>query len=366
MESRGFFDDPQFEDQFAGAQSAVILTGNLQWTSGDRSVRAAFEPFLRLDSRDSKRSYADLREASVTRRSGEWDILAGVTRVFWGVAESRNVVDVINQFDSVEDFDQGEKLGQPTLRLGRRLPFGRVEAYYLPYFREQRLPGPTGRLRFNPPVDMESARYERSGGEWAGDVALRYSHSLGSFDLGVHAFYGTSRNPVLALDSNGDALIPEYQELSQAGADMQYTRGAWLLKFEGVALALGGESFLSSVAGLEYTFFNVRSSGADIGVIAEYLYDGREGFDLPPQVFDNDLFAGMRVTANDSQDTELLAGVIRDRKTRAVIASLEFQRRLGATTLLEIEGRYFDGADDPLVRAFDRDSHITLRLTRYF
>ncbi|MEL7046149.1 MAG: hypothetical protein AAGL66_14200, partial [Pseudomonadota bacterium] len=144
LESRVFFSAPQFEDQFAGVQNSLIMTGDLQWVSADRRTRVAVEPFLRVDSRDSERTYADIREASLFRRFGEWDMLAGVTQVFWGVAESRNVVDVINQFDTVEDFDQGEKLGQLSLRLGRRTSVGRVEAFYLPFFRKQRLPGRDG------------------------------------------------------------------------------------------------------------------------------------------------------------------------------------------------------------------------------
>ncbi|MEO1080312.1 MAG: hypothetical protein AAFY29_12215 [Pseudomonadota bacterium] len=366
LESRVFFSAPQFEDQFAGVQNSLIMTGDLQWVSADRRTRVAVEPFLRVDSRDSERTYADIREASVFRRFGEWDLLAGVTQVFWGVAESRNVVDVINQFDTVEDFDQGEKLGQPALRLGRRTRVGRVEAFYLPFFRKQRLPGRDGRLRFDPPVDSDAASFERGGEEWAGDVAVRYSNSFDRIDLGVHAFQGTSRNPSFVPGDNGESLEPRYQKLRQAGIDLQFTDGPWLIKFEGAGLDLGGDRFFASVAGFEYTFFDMQRSGIDLGVIGEYLYDGRDGPEVPPQLFDNDLFLGLRLTANDAQDTELLAGVIRDMETDAVIGSVEFQRRLGSRMLLELEGRYFDGGSDPFVAAFDRDSHITLRLTRYF
>ena len=41
----------------------------------------------------------------------------GVRRVFWGVAESNHLVDVINQTDAIENPDQEDKLGQPMLNL---------------------------------------------------------------------------------------------------------------------------------------------------------------------------------------------------------------------------------------------------------
>ncbi|MEM1380579.1 MAG: hypothetical protein AAGH41_08140 [Pseudomonadota bacterium] len=366
VESRIFFDDAQFEDQFEDAQGGFIFGGNVSWTSGDRKTRVLFEPYVRLDTEDEARNYADIRELSVSRRMGDWDVLVGVSQVFWGVAESRNVVDVINQFDTIEDFDQGEKLGQPMVRISKRTGIGTFEAYYLPFFREQLFPSEEGRLRFDPPVNTDAAEFERDNEEWAGDFALRYSNVFGNFDVGLHAFHGTSRTPFLAASDDFSELDPLYQELTQGGIDVQYTKRSWLLKFEGAGVEVGGDTFFSSVSGFEYTFFDVKRSGFDIGVIGEYLYDDRDFALAPINVFENDVFAGTRITLNDIQDTEVLAGAIVDTDTGGVIASAEFQRRFGSSILLEIEGRYFEGSGDPFVDPFADDSHLTLRLTRYF
>ena len=366
LESRLFFEEPQFEDQFEDFQGGLILGGDLRWTSGDRDTRIQFEPYIRLDSEDDERTYADIRELSASRRFGDWDVLVGVSQVFWGVAESRNVVDIINQFDTIEDFDQGEKLGQPMVRVSKRTGVGTFEAYYLPFFREQMFPSEDGRLRFNPPVNTETAQFERDNEEWAGDFALRYSNVFGNFDVGLHAFHGTSRTPFLAPSEDFSTLDPFYQELTQGGADVQYTQGPWLLKFEGAGINLGGDTFFSSVSGFEYTFFDVKLSGIDVGIIGEYLYDDRDFALAPINVFENDIFAGTRITFNDTQDTEILAGAIVDIETGAVIASAEYQRRIGGNMLLELEGRYFEGSDDPFVEPFADDSHLTLRFTRYF
>ncbi|MEM6906905.1 MAG: hypothetical protein AAF568_13510, partial [Pseudomonadota bacterium] len=100
LEGRFFAQGSQFPGQFERVQGSVVLSGDLRWTSGDRATRLLVEPYLRLDHQDDGRSYADLREGSLSHRRGDWDFLAGVSQVFWGVAESRNVVDIINQFDT--------------------------------------------------------------------------------------------------------------------------------------------------------------------------------------------------------------------------------------------------------------------------
>lgn len=366
IEGRFFFDDPQFDEQLENFQGSFILGGDLRWTSKDRNTRFVFEPYVRLDTPDNERTYADIRAASIARRFGDWSLLVGVSQVFWGVAESRNVVDIINQFDTIEDFDQGEKLGQPMVRLAKRTNIGTFEAYYLPFFREQLFPGDDGRLRFDPPVDTDAATFERDNEEWAGDFALRYSNVFGNFDVGFHAFHGTSRTPFLAPSDDVSSLQPFYQELTQGGLDVQYTKGPWLLKFEGVGVSVGGDTSFSGVGGFEYTFFDIGGQGIDVGVIGEYLFDDRDITVAPINVFDNDAFVGTRITLNDTQDTEILAGAIIDTETGGLIGSVEFQRRIGSNMLAEVEGRLFNGSGDPFVQPFNQDSHITFRLTRYF
>ena len=101
-------------------------------------------------------------------------------------------------------------------------------------------------------------------------------------------------------------------------------------------------------------------------MIGEYLYDDRDQQRLPATLFENDVFLGTRITLNDIQDTELLAGAIMDEKTDGIFASAEFQRRIGNHLLLEVEARLFVADDDPLIESISSDDFVTLRLTRYF
>lgn len=86
-----------------------------QWNDGEQSIIIA--PFLRIDSDDAERSHADLREARWLIAKDNWELQLGVAKVFWGVAESQHLVDVINQTDLIENTDTEDKLGQPMINL---------------------------------------------------------------------------------------------------------------------------------------------------------------------------------------------------------------------------------------------------------
>ena len=64
---------------------------------------------------------ADLREAYLLMHGdwGEsfWELRLGLDRVFWGVAELHNLVDIVNQLDLVEHPRDRPKLGQPMAHL---------------------------------------------------------------------------------------------------------------------------------------------------------------------------------------------------------------------------------------------------------
>jgi len=113
VEMRGFTSDAQFDDQFNGIQPSLIVQPEIRSQSDSGRDQYSFIPFVRLDSRDDRRTHGDLREAYWQHIEDQWTLLIGVNRVFWGVAESNHLVDIINQTDLVEDIDGEDKLGQP-------------------------------------------------------------------------------------------------------------------------------------------------------------------------------------------------------------------------------------------------------------
>jgi hypothetical protein len=358
---------------FAGQSDAAVSPSavlapelRLEWHEGDDRLTLA--PWFRWDAGDDERTHADLREANWLHVRGSWSWRVGLGRVFWGVTESRHLVDIINQTDQVEDLDEEDKLGQPMVAVERwTATAGTFGVFLLPGFRERTFPAADARLRGTLPVDTGRAEYESGAGDRHIDWALRWSHAIGRWDLGISGFHGTSREPRLlaAVDDAGrPVLIPSYDVISQLAADIQYTRGAWLWKLEAIGRRGHGEEFAAYVAGVEYTWFNLREAGADLGLLAEYLYDGRDDT-APPTIYEDDWFVAFRLGLNDPQGTAILGGAVVDSNGSLVV--VEAERRVGDAWKIEAEVRWFVGVDanDPLLGGFRNDSFVTLRLSRY-
>ncbi|MDA2935447.1 hypothetical protein MYX82_14080, partial [Acidobacteria bacterium AH-259-D05] len=289
----------------------------------------------------------------------------GMSQVFWGVTESRHLVDVINQTDLVENIDDEDKLGQQMINVSFQRDWGNVSLFVLPGFRERTFPGEDGRLRTPLPVDQDNARYESSAGKKHVDVAARYSHFIGDWDIGISYFHGTGREPTLIVNEGGTALIPYYAIITQGGVDLQYTKGAWLWKFEGITRSGQGKTFAALVGGFEYTRYQVFRS-ADIGLLFEYLYDGRDE-DAPATVFDDDLFVGTRLALNDTQDTQALVGAILDRNHGSTALSVELERRIGEKWKIEIESRhFFNTSRHDVLDTFGSDDFTSVRFSWFF
>lgn len=369
IEPRIFFEEPLFSEQPGAGLSPALVAApemRLEWNDGDD--RLTLSPFIRLDADDDNRSDWDLREASWLHQAGPWTWYAGIGHVFWGVSESRHLIDIVNQTDWVDDVDEEAKLGQPMIQAERWTEnAGTFSVFLLPGFRERTFPAADARLRGTLPVDVDSAEYESAAGRHRVDWAVRWSYTTGNWDVGVSGFNGTSREPNLIprIDSDpGPVLVPRYTVISQLGTDIQYTKDAWLWKLEALGRSGQGKTFLAYIAGFEYTAFNLADSGADLGVLVEYLYDGRDT-SAPPTIYDDDWFAGIRLALNDTQDTMLLAGAIVESK--GTFAVLEAERRLGESWKLELEVRLFSHIDpaDLLLTGFRNDSFATIRLAKY-
>ena len=337
-----------------------------RWNEGRQSL--TFSPFVRWDSQDSERSHVDIRELMWIYVGDGWEMRAGIGKVFWGVTEALHLVDIINQTDLVENPDMEQKLGQPMLKVSMERDWGILDFYALPYFRERTFPGERGRLRTHPRVDTNLTTYESSREEHHLDVALRWSHYIGDWDIGIAHFNGTSRDPTLlpALTAAGEpVLAPHYLLIRQTSLDLQATKGDWLWKLETLYRSSSEDSYNAATGGFEYTYVGIADSAMDLGVLAEYLYDERG--DRSTQPFENDLFVGLRLTANDVQSSELLTGIIRDLDSTALMFNLEASRRLGNDWKLSTQARFWiDVPADDLLFDFSRDDYVELSLARYF
>lgn len=369
-ELRVYPDGPAHEGQSgAHLNPSLIVQPEFRYEMNDGDDRLTFIPYARLDSIDDERSHWDIREANWLHLGDDWDIKIGADKVFWGVAESRHLVDILNQTDLVEDLDGEDKLGQPMVNLGLQRDWGFLNIYAMPYFRERTFPGRDGRLRGAVPVDDGLTTYDSGAEEWHPDIAIRYSTVIDDFDIGLSHFHGTSREPTFSLVTKSDGstvLAPHYDLIDQTGLDVQATLGDWLWKLEAITRSGQGDRFIAAVGGFEYTVYGVNDTDADLGLLMEYQYDGRDD-DAPVTIQDNDIFFGSRLTLNDVDDTDFLAGFSVDHETGSTFFSVEADTRLSDFWTVELEARAFafTSEDDP-VDAYRQDHHLQLRLSRYF
>jgi hypothetical protein len=363
-EYRYFFDEGQFEGQKQSFPSVAFLPSySIAWNEGYESVN--FTGFFRLD-KDKERTHWDIRELYYQKAHNNWELNIGLRKVFWGVTESNHLVDIINQTDQVESFDGEEKLGQPMVQFSLSTnKIGYFDFFYMPYHRKRTLPGEKGRFRFSDVIYKDDVGYESPSGQWRQDLAFRWSHYFGAFDIGVSQFYGNGREPIFFPDESGN-VSAFYPVISQTGIDLQVTHNAFLWKVESIYRYAKAQEFAALVAGLEYTFSNIDGNGLDIGVLGEYLYDGRD--ELALSSLQNDVFIGSRIAFNDTKDTSILIGGIADLHKSSKIFSIEASRRIGNSWRAEFETRIFHSiAENELILSnFKDDSFLRFSVTKFF
>jgi hypothetical protein len=415
-EGRAFWDA-------AGGPTPLSVAGTAErfadWAGGTQ--RIAGELFQRYDAEDDARTHGDVRELYYHVIGEDLEFRAGARRVFWGVTESRHLADIVNQSDLVENISGEIKLGQPMMDLALIRDSGTYQVLLMPYQRARTFPGQDGHPRLPLPVHAFAARYESPRGQSHLDAALRYASSFGPFDLGLAYFNGTAREPRLVpclrqgarfagnrfqgtrhgpncdipsgipepgvpaqlvpvLQALGFAptdeqaakavfsslvLVPHYDRLEQFSIDAQAVTGALALKLEALRREQGGGDSLAAVTGFEYTFGDVWATGADVGVLGEYLFDEREEF--LGVLADEEVFAGGRLSLNDVAGTQVLGGVILDRRRfDNRLYGLEASRRLGDDWKLTGELRIFSRMPDGVAGFLGDQDFVAVTLERYF
>ncbi len=352
-QTRNFFNPPSAPEQHSNYLSAVAEPEFYQeWDNGDQNVEIKL--FYRADQYDEQRTHGDIRELSWTSVFEDWELRLGISKVFWGVAETQHLVDIVNQTDLVENVDAEDKLGQQMIRASTEQDWGTIDLFVLPGFRERTFAGIEGRPRTEAIVDTSrNAIYDSSNGKNHIDLAARYSHYIGEWEFGLSLFSGTGREPTdysfVTLSSSGQPIVvPVYSLITQLGFDGQAFFGDWTWKLEAANIevrsgAKKGINSFKTVGGFEYTWVGIADSGMDLGFVVEYHYSDQR---IIETIFDNDLATGLRFVFNDAQSSEILAGMFTDANTQAIASFIEASRRLGDSWTMEFQVRTFHGAKE--------------------
>lgn len=322
----------------------------------------------RLTGGSAGHGLADLREAHVTTRIGDVDILLGTTIMFWGKTESYNPVDIVNSRDFSRGLLRNEKRGAPMLRVSWPVGPGQLDLYAIGFV-PNIYPGAKLRERAGLPVKRQETY---SNGAKRDDLAnaLRWSGYFGDVDLGISWFRGTGADPRMLVQPDG-TLMPDYSRITQTGLDIQYLRGDSAFKGEFVRRSgqynLSGvaKTYQAAVVGIEHNLYGVGGSDRDLVLIAELARDSRRA--AAHSGFQNDLAAGARILFNDVDDSEAVLLLSRDLDNSAQMISLAGSRRLSDNLTADASARWpMDFTDDPVSGSLAKDAAVILSLTYGF
>lgn len=343
------------------------------WNQGENSL--SFAPYLRIDQRDHDKSTADIRELLWTRSQGNWSLNMGIGKVFWGVTEFNHLVDVINQTDLVANINGEEKLGQSMVNLSVIQPWGALDLFILPEFRERTFAGENGRLRTLAVVNADNVRYESPDKDKHLDFAIRWSNTFKHFDLGIYMFDGTNREPIFEIQPIASEIqnthltahtaIANYQQMTQLGIDYHGVFDNWLLKLEALWCKTSQERYGATQLGIEYTIYNITNRPLDVGLLLEYGWDERGK--ASSSIVQSDLFVASRISFNDFDSTELLVGMAYDQDFYSFSAFLDFTQSMTQNSQLSVEARLFkaENSEDYLYNIAG-DDYIKLTFEYFF
>lgn len=360
---------------------AFWASGRGKWSSADGHSSAVLEASWREDTVDASRDRTEVREAWGRYQGEGWHASAGIRQLFWGVVESRHLVNVINSSDFAERFDGETRLGQPLVNVGGEVAGGQLDLFLLPYFREPTQP----ELRFRAPLPIAGAltTYAHRDGRQHRDWAFRWQRSIDNIDLGLTGFQGTARDPRLTVLCDPQVLVnfgqcrpvftPTYEQSRQLGLDAVGVFDALQVKVEALARergdstnpAAGKTTNLASVTGLEYTWSGAFGLDGDVGLVLEYMLDQEKAGLRTP--FQKDLAAGVRLSLNDLGSTSVLALANVDLDNGARMVSVEANTRFGEHWRLAGELWLFQAlpALDPLTN-FRDDDHVQVSVSYFF
>lgn len=331
------------------------------------------EPYYRYDHNDKNRTLFDFKVNKFTYFGENYEIKLGVDEVFWGVTESKNLVNIINTNDNAAG-DLKEKLGQPLLAYTIfSEQVGYIDFYFLPVSVKSAQIGQEGRLRFSNPTENNGHIYSGGAGEKIPSWAFKWEKNISIFDFSFQGFRGNSRENSITPILEGASLkyFPGYERISQLGTYFQLVSGPIIYKIE--AIKKNGQknaknirkNFFSYTLGIEYLYNRLFEKKWDINTFIEYSNDDRNNDSL--DILQNDLFIATKLIFNNIQGAELLASTTFDLDGGGNTALAEFSSRLSENMrVTALYQAYWSTNNKDILYSFRRDNHFGLKLVKYF
>lgn len=347
---------------------------------------------LQKTAKHTNRSFVRLDELYGKYDFENDSLLIGKNILFWGALEVRNIVNVFNPDELRSDPFYTDKLGVFNINYthytesgelsaivklyeqNRKMPAFPYVYYYFPAY-VNIAPNVSLPLVYNDKLITKASRYRPS-------IYLKYSDSTDTKYALDYAFifengYDSQRYYTKTLQANN--IITTQENAYLVNKFMTYDTlvvGATLYKLEATYANILDDNLISDYIhiglGAEHTLSQVYKE-ADLGLLVEYyryitLQSGKKDDLALFELFQNDLFLGLRYSFNQGNDASIVGGGIFDMDYNEQVYYMEYQTRLMDTFKLNLDYRYIAPSKNyntafKLMGAHER---ISLKLGYYF
>lgn len=90
LETTHFFTDSGLNEE-SSSSYGISFESEFDAELIENKINFQFTPFARGDSEDDNREHADIRELHLLYYKAEWEVLVGISKVFWG-AQNPNIL----------------------------------------------------------------------------------------------------------------------------------------------------------------------------------------------------------------------------------------------------------------------------------
>ena len=327
----------------------------------------------------NERSYTRLDELYVKYSLDNAELMFGKNIRFWGALELRNIVDVFNPQDARNDPFKIDKLGVwnasytyftdtgnlsiiiKTAEQDRALSAFPYIYYYFPK-----------KLAYDKTLFTEES-YLRPNIylKWSGSTDTEYA-----FDYAFILQNGYDSQRYTTLNKESNILQENAYLVTKLMTYDTLVLGSSLLKFEALYADVKSDSLISDYyqigIGFEHTLGQIYGD-ASLGFLAEYYRygtfekDKRDDLSLF-EVFQNDLFLGLRYTFNEGNDASIVSGVVLDFEYNEEAYYFEYESRLVKDLKVNFDYRYLNPSKDEstVYHLLGRHQRFNLTLGYYF
>ncbi len=332
------------------------------------------------------RSFFRLDELYASYDFDEDQLMAGRNIRFWGALEVRNIVDGFNPVDVRSGPFENDKMGAWNAAWTHYTDTGSLSLIAKFYEEDQKMAKPPYVYYFFPPFARYDSDLQTEKSRTRPTVYLRYSGSTETeypLDYAVILQHGYDAQRYFLPDGplNGTQPVTLTEQAYLVNKAMTYDTlvvGETLFKLEALYTDVIDNKHIADYyhigAGVEHTLTQVHGD-ADLGLLAEYyryeaLESGPERYtDLELfQIFQNDLFVGVRYSWNNLNDASLVGGVVSDLEYNEQSWYAQYETRLFDTLKFNLDYRYIEPSKNTLTafHLLGRLQTISLKLGYYF